>query len=432
MHHILRLALLALCLLASRAFAETYVYVTNDTAQTVYLNTVQSGDKQLAEGTHWGRYATSIAPYATAKVLWMNRDQGITNGKTFRFDTTVSQGSGSVVLQQQLTGKLIGSSIVHSAKAADFNEPWRSDRDIHNAATRFNALATTLSYRAQFTGGYDDIYYVVHPQPKQETLAAADEFKVLSWNIWGVVGASQICERWAQVPAFARNYDAIVFSEAFDNGCRDQLRAGLAAEFPYQTQVVDQSGNFEDGGVFIASRWPIAREAQIVYPNCANTDCLSNKGAMYVQILKQGRTYHLAGTHTQAWNGTSERAVRLDQLSQLKRFVDGLAPAATDALLYAGDLNVDYYATPDDYQRMLSILNASKPASLGHRYSYDPVVNALGSDGQEYLDYVLVSNAHKPARSGQNEVMVYRSLAPALWSTRDLSDHFAVAGRFAF
>lgn len=432
MQSIRSLLALGTVLLAQSALAESYVYVTNDTPQTVYLNTAQKGDKQLSAGTHWGQYVSEIPAYATRKVLWMNRDQGITNGKYFQFETTVRQGNSQVVLQQQLKGNLVGSSIWHSARATEFAHPWYGDRDIHNAETRYNNALTAVSYKAKFTGGYDDFHYVIHAQPKQEVASAANEFKVLSWNIWGVIGSKQICDRWAEVPTFTRNYDAVVFSEAFDNSCRDKLRARLQAEFPYQTQIVDKANIYEDGGVFIASRWPIAQEAQTVYSECAGADCLANKGAAYVEILKHGRAYHLAGTHTQAWNSASQRAVRLNQIATLKRFVDGFSPAPHEALLYAGDLNVDMYATAEDYQQMLGILNAHKPASYGPTYTYDPSLNSLGSEGREYLDYVLVSNRHRQPGRSENEVMVYRSLAPAVWDLRDLSDHFAVAGRFTF
>ena len=426
------LRIAACTLLASVASAESYVYLSNNTAQPVTLSTVQTGDKALQQGSHWGQYETTIPAYGTRKILWMNRDQGISSGKNFYFETTVRQGAHAVVLQQRLQGKFIGSSIWAAARSADFSHPWYADRELHNGRTRFAGLQATLSYRAQFTGGYDDFHYVIQPDATVETASASNEFKILSWNIWGVIGAKQICDRWNDVPTHTRNFDAVVFSEAFDNGCRDQLRAALRSEFPYQTQVVDKANVYEDGGVFIVSRWPIAGERQMVYSQCSGTDCLSNKGVMVVEIIKQGKAYHIAGTHTQAWNGATERSVRLAQLSTLRQFVDQQRPPASDALFYAGDLNVDRYATADDYQQMLGLLGANQPAIQGYGWTYDASVNSLASAGREYLDYVLVSNGHRQPSRSENEVTVYRSITPAVWSLRDLSDHFAVAGRFRY
>ncbi|MGQ5525443.1 sphingomyelin phosphodiesterase [Chitinimonas sp. PSY-7] len=422
----------ACALLANLASAETNIYLTNSTPEPVTVSTVQTGDKTLEVGTHWGQYDTTIPAYATRKVLWMNRDKGITNGKNFYFDTTVTQGNASVVLQQRLQGKTIGSNIWHAARANGFADPWFADRDIHNSRTAFAGMQATVSYRAQFTGGYDDLYYVIQTDNRPEAQSASNEFKVLTWNIWGVIGSKQICDRWTEIPANARNFDAVVFSEAFDNSCRDRLRAGLRADFPYQTQVVDKDNIFEDGGVFIASRWPIAGERQMVYSQCTGTDCLANKGVMMVEIIKHGKAYHIAGTHTQAWNSDAQRAMRLSQLTSMRQFVDQQRPPATDALFYAGDLNVDKYATPDDYQKMLALFDAAPPNFVGYGWTYDVTVNSLASTGREYLDYVLVSNAHRRPSRSENEVKIYRSLSPSVWALRDLSDHFAVAGRFQY
>ncbi|MFC4160629.1 sphingomyelin phosphodiesterase [Chitinimonas lacunae] len=426
------LAALAAAVTAFAVQAETYIFVTNDTPRPVQVAVAQSGDKPLVEGTHWGRYTDEIPAYATRKVLWMNRDEGITNGKHFWFETTLRQGDGAVVLQQQLRGKLIGSSIWHSARSADFAHGWWSDREIHNGHTRFGGQLSLVSYRAQATGGFDDFHYVIQQAPARETASTDNELKILAWNIWGVIGAKQICDRWAEVPARAVNYDVLVFSEAFDNGCRDRLRAALAPQFPYQSQIVDKANIYEDGGVFIASRWPISSEHQTVYSQCAGTDCLANKGAMLVEVIKHGRPYHIVGTHTQAWNGSSQRAVRLSQLDTMKRFVDGFALPDSEPLFYAGDLNVDRFATADDYAEMLRLLNAEHPAVSGPRYTYDPELNALASPDREFLDYVLVARHHRRPQLSSNEVMVYRSLAPAVWGLRELSDHFALAGRFRF
>lgn len=424
----------AMLLGSGTAFAESYVYLTNSTPNPVRVETTQSGDKALSKGSEWGTYTVEIPAYATRKVLWMNRDQGITNGKYFQFDTTVTQGSSTVVLQQGMRGNLIGSTIWHSAKAADFSEPWQSDRAIHTVGTRYSNQLSVVSYKAEYTGGYDDFHYVIQPNDKLETTSAADEFKVLQWNLWGIIGAKQICDRWAEVPRYARNYDVVTFEEGFDPLCRARLRDSLRAEFPYQTAYVDAPNLKIDGGIFIVSRWPIAREAQHVFDTpCAGYDCLADKGAMYAEIIKNGKSYHVAVAHTQAWNSDEQRKIRLDQVSQMRGLMDSMAPASTDAVLYAGDFNIDSWGFPQDYAEMQARLNATVPQRLGYRYTYDSDVNLLaGEVSREYLDYVMVSNAHKQPRTAENEVMIYRSLSPAVWKLHDLSDHFAVAGRFRY
>lgn len=409
------------------AQAETYIYVTNTTAQPLTVSTVQYGDKALSKGHEWGTYDPVIPPYATRKVAWMNRDQGITNGKNFYFDTTVIGAKGGAqVLKQKLRGKLIGSSIWHGAKANAFETPWYSDRSIH---TNTVVPSEQLSFKAEFTGGYDDIYYIVHDANVKETPTNdPNTLKVLAYNTWGIFVAKNICDRYAAMPEATTGFDAIVLSEAFDGGCREQLLNDLRAEYPYQTRLVDEPGNIMNGGVIAVSRWPIAAQDVYVYPDCTGDNCFSNKGFIYFEIIKQGKSYHVLGTHTNAYNGADDRRVRLSQLGQMGRYAAAHGVPASEPVVYAGDLNVDRYATPDDYVQMLGLLHAAEPRYLGYGYTYDSTVNALGGGGREYLDYVFADGQHKVPHGNDNTVRIYRSLNSSLWMDHDLSDHFAVSG----
>lgn len=416
------------------AHATSYIYVTNSTPEAVTVASVQYGDKQLTRGTHWGSYDTVIPPYATRKVLWMNRDTGITNGKTFYFDTTVSSNGAQVVLKQKLVGKLIGSSIWHSAQAISFSNPWYYDRDIHNTAMSYAGRASVMSYKAEATAGYDDFYYTIHNNNHQESVSQnPNTLKVLTYNVWTVIGSEQKCERLRDVAKVVSGYDAIVFEEAFDNTCREQLLSDLRAEYPYQTRVVDITSNIlEDGGVVAVSRWPIAVEDQRVFPNCNGYICLSNRGFVYFELIKNGVSYHVAGVHTQAYNTDTDRTVRLDQIRQMGDFIAARGIPSSEAVVYAGDFNVDKYATYDDYLKMLDLLHTSAPNYLGYAYTYDPAVNSYATDSREYLDYVFVDNRFRQASHNDNHVRIYRTLTPSLWMKHELSDHFAVAGTLGF
>jgi hypothetical protein len=410
------------------AQAETYVYVTNSTDQPITVSTVQTGDKPLIRNTHWGTYDVVVAPYATQRVLWMNRDTGITSGKTFYFDTTVTGAQGGPqVLRQKLLGKSVGSTLWQGAKAAAFTTPWYTDRHVHTHAVATNEQ---LSFTAEFTGGFDDVYYVVHDaNVKEPAVDDANTLKVLAYNTYGVFVAPQICERYAAMPeAVSQGYDVIVFSEVFGATCRDQLMAALRSQYPFQSALVDRAGNVLSGGVKIISRYPIATQDIYIYPDCSSDNCFSNKGFAYVEIIKQGRSFHVLGTHTNAYNGTTDRAVRLVQLGQMGSYLNGRNISAGDAVVYAGDLNVDKYATPTDYQQMLGLLNTAAPNYIGQPFTFDPTINVNGSGTQEYLDYVLPDLRYRAPVESVNTVRVFRSLNTDIWKRRDLSDHFAVSG----
>lgn len=442
MRHALRFVLFCLCLgtmFGNTARAESYVYITNTSAAPVTIAVNQSGDARLAEGVSWGREAAVIPAYATRRVMWMNRNVGISNGKTFYFDTTVTSGGTGMVLRQKLTGTLFSSTLWHSARGVDFSDPWYGDRNIHTRDTMFAQKPSVASYRAKFTGGYDDIHYVIQNKNLVEPASGPNEFKVLTYNVWALpVISSNTCARLDELAANLAGYDAVALQEIFDNDCRARFLAKVGAAFPYQSRLVDIPSNILlNGGTMVLSRWPIMAEDTIVFDQCVGDDCLANKGANYVQILKNGKAYHLSNTHAPSRDSDAARQMRFYSLGKIRGMLDSKTIPASDALLIAGDMNINKYKFPDDYARMQTILRASAPASTGHPYTFDAAVNvnatsALSGGTTEYLDYVLVANDNRQPTRKENNVRILRSVRDEVWYVRDLSDHFPVAGLFSY
>lgn len=435
----LRLTLMLIVLFPSAAWAESYVFVTNSTPNTVQISTTQTGDGVLKRGDTWNTEATEIPAYATRRVLWMNRNVGIKNGKSYTFNTTVTAAGSVLTLQQKLTGTLTSSKIWHSAKGVSFNDAWFNDRNIHNTSTLYGGKNSVLSYKAEFTGGYDDFYYVVQNNNIVETASAQNEFKYMTYNVWALPPiSSNNCARLDEIANNLAGYDAVAVQEMFDNDCRNNFLNKVRSAFPYQSQLVDISSNIlQDGGTLIISRWPIMVDRTLVFDQCTGSDCLANKGANYVQVLKHGVAYHLANTHAPSFDSDEARAMRRYAFGKIRGLIDAQRVPATDALLIAGDLNVNKHKFPDDYAQMQSILRATAPASTGYLNTFDANVNLNAGNGLsggtvEYLDYVLVGSDHRQPRSSNNDVRVLRTVRSDLWSVRDLSDHFAVVGRFSY
>ncbi len=255
------------------------------------------------------------------------------------------------------------------------------------------------------------------------------------------------------------NYDAIVFSEAFDNGLRSILQHQLSIVYPYATRVPESSSVFkENSGVMILSRWPIENEngkgEYRLFDRCMGQDCWAEKGVAYVQINKNGINYHVFGAHLQAdlpMESLLPLDVRQSQIRTIRQFIDEKKIPSTEAVIIAGDFNVDMYA-PDssEYKQMLQILDAVHPEVRGYPYSYDARLNDLGSERNrtQLIDYVLYSANHKrpisfsssgSTHSTFNRVMFYRAdQAWHQWGVRsgvalwDISDHYPVFGRFVF
>ena len=414
-------------------WAESYIYLTNNTNQTLDLTINQHGSS-LVKGEHWQQHATSVPPLGTVRYLETNRDRGIKWGRNYYFDTTVTAEDGSTaILQQKLTGTWNFSKIWHGTQQS----PWYSDRSIHAVTQDFVSASSTIAFKAEAArANGDDYYYVIHPQEETVTRGLNNNFNVLAYNVWallpGLVSKS-VSERLNLLPAKLQGYDAIVFSELFDNSRRQTFLDALKAEYPYQTQVVDRSGSIEDGGVLIVSRYPIDSESQIAFNDCDAEDCMSAKGVIYAKINKGGNPYHIFGSHTQAWTADKNQDTRLSQFQQMRDFIDSRDISSSEAVIIAGDLNVDKINFPQEYNTMLNVLNAEEvPRNGGYAYTYNGHVNNWTDGAPENLDYVLYSSAHLQPVSSESKVLTPRSIHRDVFTKYDLSDHFGMVGNLTF
>ena len=427
-------ALLA-CLLvfSSQALAESYIYLTNNTDQTLTLNISQRGSS-LNKGEHWRQHATQVGPYATVRYMDTNRDRGIKWGRSYYFDTLVTAEDGSTaLLQQKLTGTWNFSKIWHGTQQS----PWYDDRGLYSVRQSFAGRDSTIAFRAQYarTSG-DDFYYVIHPDDLQPQPGAANKLNVMAYNVWALLPglvSKDVSERLNLIADKISGQDVIVFSELFENNRRETFLNKIRSEYPYQTSVVDRSGAIEDGGVLIVSRWPIEVDKHIAFNECDAEDCLSAKGVKYARINKQGRKYHVFGSHTQAWTAEKNQRTRASQLQQIRDFIDAQNIAVNEPVIIAGDLNVDKSHFPQEYNDMLNILAAREvPSSGGYPYTADGRVNAWTSGRAEILDYVLVSENHLLPADSSAKVNVLRSIDASVFTKYDLSDHFAVEAQLSY
>ena len=428
-------------MLANTAEAVTYVF-QNNSALEFSLSRVQYGTHIMSAG-EWGFSGDTIKPWQlNTEVMWTNRNQGVHNGDDFYFDVKLKNGTDSFMLKVKLRGTFASSNLWQAASGPGFSHPWYGDNNFHTQSFSIGGKQYTLKYTAYFTGGDDDILYALQEEDPWPLAAAdtldANVFNVLSYNIYMLtppVSYSDQSDRAAEMWKHIHGYDAIIFSEAFYNSARDNdLIPGIVAEYPYYTPVVDAGTFNDDGGVFIASRFPIDTFAFIVFNDCNGSDCLAAKGAMYAKINKLGKPYHLFGTHTQAWNDPGDVATRVLQFQQMLDFKDALNIPASEPVLFGGDLNVDKILNNlNEYNRMIDSLDVLVPQYLGHPFTYDGNLSYYTSPGEyEYLDYVFTQNTHFSPYDATNEVIILRSIADPLWEIFDLSDHFAVRGRFVF
>ncbi len=274
--------------------------------------------------------------------------------------------------------------------------------------------------------------------------------------------------------------DVIVFSEVFTDDAYETLQL-MNQTYPYLTPVVGlscQGGGWQStagncsnspfvirGGVVIASRWPIVTQHQLVFRASlsGSWDYQSNKGAAYVEIDSGAGRFHIAGTHLQATHddkADSEHDIRMQQLTEIRQWLDEFQIPANEPVILAGDMNVDF-AHKTQVAQMLStsqtVLNfdassgaASYPEDnwMSRAYNYYFNTDICYNDT---LDYVLERRDHLRAKNTPAMTVVpLKSPEAWHWSylqgwwplcggwqwhdgyTTDLSDHYPVMTTFQY
>jgi len=240
-----------------------------------------------------------------------------------------------------------------------------------------------------------------------------------------------------------RDEDVIVFQEMFH--LRHEITAGMVAA-GFCHYVVTHLGFLQGDGTAIFSKYPIVDfnfwdyydfEGEMAWtPESVGTD----RGIMYAEIKKGGRSHHVYNTHTLSNSATEEHERRMEQYLEMREKSEG--KSADDLVLFAGDLNENYYVHDhENYRNMLTELNASDPKQEGDQmYSYDNVRNALTAsvypvwwqgESHELLDYVLYSDAHLPPSNSFCEILTPKWPENCDGSGAEdigcnLSDHFPV------
>lgn len=230
------------------------------------------------------------------------------------------------------------------------------------------------------------------------------------------------------------------------------------------------SSKLVGGGVVIFSRHPMLDQKQKVFAcACTSTDCLASKGVVYCKIqLPNGNAVSVVATHFQAWATQTGATVRREQAEECKSFIDSLGLQPSEAVLFAGDLNTDYYTQQPELAQISETLGVQLLSldADSHPFTSDPNTNAMvGNDDaemystrlyptgcyeaymqtlrcpccpQELLDYLGFSRHHQHPVSTRCHVVVLKTPEPIgiklnVTTDRmvsDLSDHYPLVGTF--
>lgn len=278
-----------------------------------------------------------------------------------------------------------------------------------------------------------------HAQQALPVISGSEELRILSWNIFmlplSLFPKSGQLERAEAIVEQLKNsaYDVVVFQEAFEKKARQILREGLSETFPFQAGPGENGFLKFNSGVWILSKFEFSLIESIRFNTCRVADCMSKKGAILVELAKNGKLFQIVGTHLQAENFPEVRKQQFIDIYQklLKPFEKENVPQ-----FIAGDLNTPF-DDKENYVEMLDLLQAEDHAPRLRKSALKELITWGGEDNDlfakdskrtpQLLDYILIRhNGKKPAWI-ERTIEIFRQAWNFDKSKKDLSDHYAVA-----
>lgn len=151
-----------------------------------------------------------------------------------------------------------------------------------------------------------------------------------------------------------QQYDIICLQEVFSSYTLRQhklIEVGLGNQFLYYARSPNprlMSSHLIDCGLVIMSKYRIVESDFRPFRFSMLPDSLSYKGVLYAKILINKKFVHVFTSHLQSKHPTNDsgrylayRHVRRSQLIELRNFVDEKLDNKNEAVVIAGDLNVD-------------------------------------------------------------------------------------------
>ncbi|KAL3317546.1 hypothetical protein Ciccas_003806 [Cichlidogyrus casuarinus] len=244
-----------------------------------------------------------------------------------------------------------------------------------------------------------------------------NDLKVVSYNIFNIPyfpdHVAQL-ERTCLIPQsrIAPDADVVVIEEMFRSGCHSTMpfeRLMASHGWTHSTSVQGKglSVSLINGGVQIYSRWPILAESEINFKSSfawRSADLWCNKGIKYAQIDKNGRKFHILGTHMQSLEGLTYHQVRVEQARRIALYMNTMSIPKDEPVIIAGDFNTDMAHEQTRSEEIFSHMQVTMcPISGPVQFTYNRLVNniVITQETPSWLDYIVYSKQHKQPKKCQ-------------------------------
>lgn len=396
----------------------TIIQFTNSTPDTLYVDINEGESVQLL--------VTEIAPLSTVELAQ------VTRASTNQYiSIALSTADYSINLTQEVSATVL----LFGVTTDDITVDPQKNNAIQRFSTTLAGNLNTIAFNSTELSKGGKVNYVLQQQDNKPPMGPGNQFNLLSYNVWAttIFGSKKVNTRLTEMPAVMAGYDALVLTEVFDLISTNKLLKELAKEYSFTSAEIFQLGKIMPSGTRILSRWPVEEEKNLKYTACNGIQCAATRGVIYAKINKQGYIYHLFATHTQSSDDDENRSARLAQLDEMGEFIRAQNIPADEAVILAGDFNVNKIGLPADRDQMAYVLDATEPENKGHPLSFDSNTNHWAEKPYlEYLDYTLTGNSNLQPLTATQEILAPRSLTDSLWGLWDLSDHYAARGKFTF
>lgn len=185
--------------------------------------------------------------------------------------------------------------------------------------------------------------------------------KVLTWNIFMRPHAITFDGQFRRAKAIGellktKDYDIILFQEAFGKTSRKKLRKALGGKYPYEIEPRNRKKTV-NSGLWILSKHEVKNAEFIFFDDCLISDCQSAKGAVLIEVEINGQVYQFINTHVQSEDGKEFAKVRTNQFKMITELLTSSQQEKVPQFIL-GDLNTSF-SEKEEYTSMLDFLNAS-------------------------------------------------------------------------
>jgi endonuclease/exonuclease/phosphatase family metal-dependent hydrolase len=263
------------------------------------------------------------------------------------------------------------------------------------------------------------------------------QLKILSWNIRMLPFVDLFREKDDRAEAIAKvlcskDYDIIVFQEAFTARARTVIYHSLQEKYPYAYGPVNGSGvslKF-NSGIWILSKIRLVLKKEITFKQSDGFDWFARKGAVLFEGSLHNTIFQLIATHLQ--DEDYPQIIREKQLTEIYEKLIIPFSVAEKPQIICGDFNTDEECA-EKYYGMLNLLNAEDGVLTGTaKFSFGDRLNDAFPSARKnprLIDYVLTRNS-KFIRWVQRKVAVLKST----WGEGKeyLSDHHGIEAVIEF